>query len=128
MTNTNGDNHRDEQLEQIITALADLRDITRGLVNFDQENCTALANLREITRDLVDANQENREAINQLAINQQVLRDLTQQIALSHINLNENVMPQFVSRMEEMQSEIRGLQTENRRIIDRLFGEDDESQ
>ena len=30
--------------------------------------------------------------------------------------------------MREMQSEIRGLQVENRRILDRLFGEDDRTE
>ena len=30
--------------------------------------------------------------------------------------------------MREMQSEIRGLQVENRRILDRLFGEEDNTE
>ena len=35
------------------------------------------------------------------------------------------VLEQRVDRLEIMQSEIRGLQTENRRILDHLLGQQD---
>jgi predicted nuclease with TOPRIM domain len=35
-----------------------------------------------------------------------------------------NTQAQVLHRIDEMQAEVRGLQTENRRILDRVFGED----
>jgi hypothetical protein len=40
----------------------------------------------------------------------------------SQIRTNRNV-DIVIARIDEMQSEVRGLQTENRRILDRLFPE-----
>ncbi len=34
-----------------------------------------------------------------------------------------NTQAQVLHRIDEMQAEVRGLQTENRRILDRVFGE-----
>jgi chromosome segregation ATPase len=35
-----------------------------------------------------------------------------------------NTQTQILQRIDEMQAEVRGLQTENRRILDHLFGEE----
>lgn len=45
-------------------------------------------------------------------------------LALSQAQMqtNHNV-DTIIARIDEMQSEVRGLQTENRRILDRLFPE-----
>lgn len=40
----------------------------------------------------------------------------------SQLRTNRNVEI-VIARIDEMQSEVRGLQTENRRILDRLFPE-----
>jgi hypothetical protein len=43
-------------------------------------------------------------------------------LSQSQIRTNQNV-DLVIARIDEMQSEVRGLQTENRRILDRLFPE-----
>jgi hypothetical protein len=43
-------------------------------------------------------------------------------LSQAQIRTNQNV-DLVIARIDEMQSEVRGLQTENRRILDRLFPE-----
>ena len=48
-------------------------------------------------------------------------RDMTEMRA--DIREMANTQTQVLHRIDEMQTEVRGLQTENRRILDRLFGQ-----
>lgn len=130
MTNSNGDRltqieiitaQNTRQIAQLTSSIADLRDVTRDLADRQQ-------NTEQRLNNFVEASNYNFEA---LTTNQRELQQLVQQIALSQVNLNEIVIPQMAERIEEnnqaireMQAEIRGLQTENRRIIDRVFGEE----
>jgi len=63
--------------------------------------------------------ESQQEQINSLVL-------LTRQVAESQVTLmnSQNQMndrfEQFLARIDEMQSEVRGLQTENRRILDRI--------
>lgn len=52
-------------------------------------------------------------------------RELTQSVAslLEAVRLSTANIETVVARIDVMQSEIRGLQTENRRILDRFFPE-----
>lgn len=62
-------------------------------------------------------------AIQQLAVQQrQIQSDLTLSVSdvVSMVGELGNQMSTFTTHMEEMQSEIRGLQLENRRILEEL--------
>jgi chromosome segregation ATPase len=48
-------------------------------------------------------------------------RDMTEMRA--DFRETANTQTQILGRIDEMQAEVRGLQTENRRILDRVFGE-----
>ena len=48
-------------------------------------------------------------------------RDMTEMKA--DIREMTNTQTQVLNRIDEMQAEVRGLQTENRRILDHLFGQ-----
>ena len=82
------------------------------------ENFTTLSEAYRVTEHQIAALGEAEVATNV------AVRSIGEDVG----RLTNDVIPQFVTRMEEMQSEIRGLQTENRRIIDRVFGEDGEQQ
>jgi chromosome segregation ATPase len=49
-------------------------------------------------------------------------RDMTEMRA--DFRETANAQTQILQRIDEMQAEVRGLQTENRRILDHLFGEE----
>ena len=66
----------------------------------------------------VNNQSEISKLIEQTAINQAEINQLTVHIA----SLSE-MFTQSVEIMKTMQSEIKGLQTENKRILDHLFGE-----
>ncbi|MGF1478457.1 MAG: hypothetical protein ACFB4I_03065 [Cyanophyceae cyanobacterium] len=109
MTNSENIYRRINDVEAVVAANVQGIEANRQVI---EKLTSAIADLKDIANTLVNSKAD--------------IEALTQQVALSQINLNENVIPQFVTRMEEMQSEIRGLQTENRRIIDRVFGENGE--
>jgi ABC-type transporter Mla subunit MlaD len=64
---------------------------------------------------LAEATAENTARFTELA---EAMLALSQ----SQMQTNRNV-DIVIARIDEMQSEVRGLQTENRRILDRLFPE-----
>ena len=119
-----------QSIRELASAITDLKDIADTLVTSNQEIRTTVNQLTTNYSQLAGLTQQIAVNVNQLTANYSQSGQLTRQIALSQVNLNENIIPQFVTRMEEMQSEIRemqseirGLQTENRRIMDRFFGE-----
>jgi len=84
------------------------------------ETCAkvTVANQTEIKELAAQTNQQINELAVQTAQNQQQINQLTVQIA----SLSE-MFVESVGIMRNMQSEIKGLQTENKRILDHLFGE-----
>jgi hypothetical protein len=74
-----------------------------------------LDRLAELTAETAAVAAENTNRFTELA--QAMLR-----LSESQLRTNQNV-DLIIARIDEMQSEVRGLQTENRRILDRLFPE-----
>ena len=66
---------------------------------------------------LASAVAANAEAIKQQNQTTEVLQSTMLKLA--------DVMQEILPRIDKMQSEIKGLQTENRRILDRVFGEEE---
>jgi methyl-accepting chemotaxis protein len=62
------------------------------------------------------------DTVNQLITGMNQLNQRTETIALA-VERMTDVQLQTFRVIEEMQAEVRGLQTENRRILDHLFGE-----
>ncbi len=66
---------------------------------------------------LASAVAANAEAIKQQNQTTEVLQSTMLKLA--------DVMQEILPRIDKMQGEIKGLQTENRRILDRVFGEEE---
>jgi methyl-accepting chemotaxis protein len=62
------------------------------------------------------------DTVNQLITGMNQLNQRTETIALA-VERMTDVQLQTFQVIEEMQAEVRGLQTENRRILDHLFGQ-----
>lgn len=62
------------------------------------------------------------DTVNQLITGMNQLNQRTETIALA-VERMTDVQLQTFRVIEEMQAEVKGLQTENRRILDHLFGE-----
>jgi len=65
---------------------------------------------------------QTADTANQLIAGMDQLNQRTETIALA-VERMTDVQLQTFRVIEEMQQEVRGLQTENRRILDHLFGE-----
>ncbi|MBL1208829.1 hypothetical protein [Geminocystis sp. GBBB08] len=88
------------------------------------ETCTKVAvNNQADIRSLIEQTTENKREIKELAAqtNRQI-SELTAQIA----SLSQ-MFVESVGIMRNMQSDIKGLQTENKRILDHLFGENQQN-
>lgn len=87
------------------------------------ESCAKVAvNNQTDIRSLIEQNAQNQRNINSLIQqsnqNQSQIITLTQQMASLSDMFSESIQV-----MKAMQLEIKGLQTENKRILDHLFGE-----
>jgi hypothetical protein len=84
------------------------------------ETCAKVAvNNQADIRSLIEQTAENKAEIKELAVQTNLqISELTAQIA----SLSQ-MFVESVGIMRNMQSEIKGLQTENKRILDHLFGE-----
>jgi methyl-accepting chemotaxis protein len=71
---------------------------------------------------LADTVGQAADTVNQLILGMGQLNQRTETIALA-VERMTDVQLQTFQVIEEMQAEVRGLQTENRRILDRLFGQ-----
>jgi methyl-accepting chemotaxis protein len=71
---------------------------------------------------LADTVGQTADTVNQLIAGMGQLNQRTETIALA-VERMTDVQLQTFRVIEEMQQEVRGLQTENRRILDHLFGE-----
>ena len=128
MTQTNGGDQRFDQLRDLVFSLAQsVNQSNQQQAAINQQLSSSLSefieqsnsNFERLTRDREETNRE----ISELRSSQRDLGEFTRSVASSVDTLANEVIPQFVTRMEEMQSEIRGLQAENRRLISRVFGE-----
>ncbi len=99
MTNSNG--NKLNRIEQILelTALQ------------TQRNREDIVRLEQIARQNTAASAQQRERMDQFIIQAEEDRRLIREIQVE---------------IREIQVEIRGIQTENRRILDHLFGENNE--
>lgn len=100
----------------------------RSLIEQTSENQAEIHSLIEQTsknqaeiRSLIEQTSENqagiRSLIKQTSENQAEIREVRQQMA----SLSEMFI-ESIRIMKTMQSDIKGLQTENKRILDHLFG------
>lgn len=127
MTSSNGSD-RISRLEDLVLSLAQtfnqaqpqqqtlnqqISDRLSEFIKQSNENFTTLSEAHRVTEHQIAA----------LAESQRETNEAVHSIGENVSTLTNQVIPQFVTRMEEMQSEIRGLQAENRRIIERVFGE-----
>ncbi|MGI0483083.1 hypothetical protein ACN4EE_20160 [Geminocystis sp. CENA526] len=101
------------------------------------ETCAKVAvNNQKDIRSLIEQTAENkaqiRSLIEQTAQNQADIRSLIEQTTQNQAEIREvrqqmaslsEMFVESVGIMRSMQSEIKGLQTENKRILDHLFGE-----
>jgi methyl-accepting chemotaxis protein len=71
---------------------------------------------------LADTVVQTAQTVNQLITGMTQLNQRTETISLA-VERMTDVQLQTFRVIEEMQAEVRGLQTENRRILDRLFGQ-----
>ncbi|WP_404789275.1 hypothetical protein [Altericista sp. CCNU0014] len=71
---------------------------------------------------LADTVVQTADTVNQLVSGMNQLNQRTETIALA-VERMTDVQLQTFRVIEEMQAEVKGLQTENRRILDRLFGQ-----
>jgi methyl-accepting chemotaxis protein len=71
---------------------------------------------------LADTVGQTADTVNQLIAGMGQLNQRTETIALA-VERMTDVQLQTFRVIEEIQQEVRGLQTENRRILDHLFGE-----
>jgi methyl-accepting chemotaxis protein len=71
---------------------------------------------------LADTVGQAADTVNQLIAGMGQLNQRTETIALA-VERMTDVQLQTFRVIEEIQQEVRGLQTENRRILDHLFGE-----
>jgi methyl-accepting chemotaxis protein len=71
---------------------------------------------------LADTVVQTAQTVNQLITGMTQLNQRTETISLA-VERMTDVQLQTFRVIEEMQAEVRGLQTENRRILDHLFGE-----
>jgi methyl-accepting chemotaxis protein len=71
---------------------------------------------------LADTVGQTADTVNQLIAGMGQLNQRTETIALA-VERMTDVQIQTFRVIEEIQQEVRGLQTENRRILDHLFGE-----
>jgi len=71
---------------------------------------------------LADTVAQTADTVNQLIAGMGQLNQRTETIALA-VERMTDVQIQTFRVIEEIQQEVRGLQTENRRILDHLFGE-----
>jgi methyl-accepting chemotaxis protein len=71
---------------------------------------------------LADTVGQTADTVNQLITGIGQLNQRTETISLA-VERMTDVQLQTFRVIEEMQAEVRGLQTENRRILDRVFGE-----
>jgi methyl-accepting chemotaxis protein len=71
---------------------------------------------------LADTVGQTADTVNQLIAGMGQLNQRTETIALA-VERMTDVQLQTFRVIEEIQQEVRGLQTENRRILDHLFGD-----
>jgi methyl-accepting chemotaxis protein len=81
-----------------------------------------LDKLAETVVQTADTVGRTANTVNQLITGMNQLNQRTEMIALA-VERMTDVQLQTFRVIEEMQAEVRGLQTENRRMLDHLFGE-----
>lgn len=119
MTTSNGSD-RLSRLEDLVLSLAQtFSQATQQQQTFNQQINERLSEFIEQSnenfRTIAEAHRVTEHQIGELAESQRLTNDSVQTLVSTVGVLAEQV--------HEMQSEVRGLQTENRRILDRLFGE-----
>jgi chromosome segregation ATPase len=122
------------QIEKILESAIKLSHINTAKIDANSDaiktNTEAIAALTNRVDRLTEKTENNTEAID--ALTNRVDR-LTEQMgratemfidSMGVIRTMQTNIETMQTNIETMQSEIRGLQVENRRIIDRVFGED----
>ena len=115
------------QIEQILKSAVKLSHSNTAKIDANTESIKANEKLITANAEAIKANEKlikaNAEAI---AIQDQKIDRLTEQVgrAVELFHDSMRVMNKMQTNIETMQSEIKGLQIENRRMLDRFFGED----
>ena len=132
-----------ERLDQIEDEMETIKQILGAAARMTERNSTSIDRLTDridrltSTVDRLAVSQLNTEervdrltsTIDRLAVSQLNTEERVDQLTVSRVNLEET-MNRFIQNaeadrtvMREMQTEVRGLQIENRRIMDHLFGQ-----
>jgi methyl-accepting chemotaxis protein len=108
----------DEMLDQ-------LAGVTQEMARVAQQNTDDISRLADATQQntddisrLADATQQNTGDISRLA-------DAARQIT-ALAELHQRQFDLVIAQLQEIQAEVRGLQTENRRILDQLINRNGE--
>lgn len=89
---------------RILTSVTDLSEQNTRDISRLGSSIERLANIAEVHQQTLDLHQQNFNAV------------------IGEMRQNFNAV---IGEMREMQAEVRGLQTENRRILDQLINRDD---
>ena len=104
-----------DRLDRIEAALDRVTHVAENTAAVAAENTKRFTELAEALLRFSDAQLQTNQNVDAV-VNAQLRTNQNVDALVDNVNT-------VIARIDEMQSEVRGLQTENRRILDRLFPE-----